>query len=240
MTASTSSSGADAPAVTPTMPGEVVGELGGRVDPVHPRAAGLAGELLEGHGVGRVGRPDHDHGVAAGGDLPSAPTGGWWWRSTGRCGRGSTGRGSAPGWRRATPSQSRWLTAWSGRAGRPARRTSGSAATSSTDLDPVDGVGGDGHGADGLLVALVADVDDLVALAGPHLDLVVDLGDQRAHGVDHVAAVGPGRGDHLGGRAVGREHDRAALGHLVDVVDEDHARGPRSAAPPSWLCTISW
>ena len=64
-------------------------------------------------------------------------------------------------------------------------------------------VGRDRHRADRLLVALVADVDDAVALAGPHLHLVVDLGDERAHRVDDVAAVGPGRGDDLGGRAVG-------------------------------------
>ena len=91
-------------------------------------------------------------------------------------------------------------------------------------LDPVDGVGCDRHGADRLLVALVADVDDPVALARPHPHLVVDLGHQRAHRVDHVAALGPGRRDHLGSRAVGRQHDRRAVGHVGDVVDEDHAQ----------------
>ena len=60
-------------------------------------------------------------------------------------------------------------------------------------LDPVDGLGGHGHGPDRLLMALVADVDDAVPLAGAHLDLVVHLGDQRAHGIDHVGAPPDGR-----------------------------------------------
>ena len=74
-------------------------------------------------------------------------------------------------------------------------------------------------------MAVVADVEDGVALAGPDLELVVDLGDQRADRIDHHPPVGPGRGHHLGGRAVGRQHERGAGRHLVDVVDEDHALG---------------
>ena len=35
----------------------------------------------------------------------------------------------------------------------------------------------------------------------------------------------PGRRHHLGGRAVGRQHDRRAVGHVGDVVDEHHAEG---------------
>ena len=64
-------------------------------------------------------------------------------------------------------------------------------STSATDSTRCDRVGRDGHRADRLLVALVADVDDAVALAGPHLHLVVHLGDERAHRVDHVAAPRP-------------------------------------------------
>jgi hypothetical protein len=75
-------------------------------------------------------------------------------------------------------------------------------------------------------VAVVADVEDRVALAGPDLELVVDLGDQRAHGVDHHPPAIPGRRDHLGGRAVGRQHQGRAGRHLVHVVDEDDAPGP--------------
>ena len=51
-----------------------------------------------------------------------------------------------------------------------------------------DRVGGDRHGADGLFVAFVADVEHGVALAGPHLQLVVDLGDEGADGVHHDPA----------------------------------------------------
>ena len=90
-------------------------------------------------------------------------------------------------------------------------------------LDQPDRVGRDRERADGLVVAGVADVEDREALAGPHLRFVVHLGDERAHRVHHVAALGAGRGDDLGRRAVRREHERRARRHLDDVVDEDHA-----------------
>ena len=89
-------------------------------------------------------------------------------------------------------------------------------------FDSADRVGRDGHGADRFLVALVADVQDAVALAGANLDLVVHLGDQRTHRVDDEAAASLGRGDDIGCRTVRRQHDRPALGHLGDIVDEDH------------------
>ena len=50
-------------------------------------------------------------------------------------------------------------------------------------------VGSHRHRANSLFVSLVADVDDLVTLARPDLDLVVDFRDQRAHRVDDVAAA---------------------------------------------------
>ena len=84
-------------------------------------------------------------------------------------------------------------------------------------------LGRDGHGAHRLLVAGVADVEDGVALAAPHLELVVHLGHERADGVDDDAALGPGRRDDLGSRAVGAEHQGRTLGHLGHVVDEDDA-----------------
>ena len=62
-------------------------------------------------------------------------------------------------------------------------------------LDPLEQAHrgrGHGHGADRLLVAVVAHVEHGVALAGPDLELVVDLGHQRAHGVDHHPAPVPG------------------------------------------------
>ena len=91
-------------------------------------------------------------------------------------------------------------------------------------LDEVDGVGRDRHRADRLVVALVADVDDGVALAGPHLDLVVHLGDQRADGVDDEAAVGTrAAATTSGAEPWALSISGRALGHLGDVVDEHHA-----------------
>ncbi len=72
-------------------------------------------------------------------------------------------------------------------------------------------------------MSLVADVDDAIPLAGAHLDLVVHLRDQGAHGIDHVAPVGACGIDDLGGRTMGREHDGAAGGDISDVVDEHDA-----------------
>ncbi len=75
-------------------------------------------------------------------------------------------------------------------------------------------------------MAVVADVQHGVALAGPDPELVVDLGHQRADRVDHDPTVGPGRRHHLGGRAVGREHERSSGGHVLHVVDEHDPLGP--------------
>src|SRR5207302_650760 len=86
--------------------------------------------------------------------------------------------------------------------------------------------GGLGQRADRLVMAGVADVEDRVALPGPHPGLVVDLGDQRADGIDHEPALLPGGGHHIGRRAVGREHHRGSVGDVVDAVDEDHAQVP--------------
>ena len=74
-----------------------------------------------------------------------------------------------------------------------------------------------------LLVALVPDEQDLVAVAGEALDLVVDLGHQRARGIEGVQIQGPGLAVHLRGHAVGGEHQVGAVGHLVGLVDEDDA-----------------
>jgi hypothetical protein len=90
-------------------------------------------------------------------------------------------------------------------------------------LDPVDRIGRDRHRADRLLVTLVADVDDPISLSGSDLDLVVDLGDERADRIHHVGTTAAGRLDHLRGGAVGGQHDRAADGNLGDVVDEHHS-----------------
>ena len=79
------------------------------------------------------------------------------------------------------------------------------------------------HGADRLLVPGVPDVEDGVALSAPHLELVVNLRHEWAHGVDDDPAPGPGRLDDLGSRTVGTEHEGRPGGHVGHVVDEDDA-----------------
>ena len=74
-----------------------------------------------------------------------------------------------------------------------------------------------------LLVALVADHHDRVAVGGEAPRRDVDLGHQRAGGVDRPQAAGggvlvDGRGD-----AVGGEDDHLALRHLGLLLDEDRA-----------------
>ena len=74
-----------------------------------------------------------------------------------------------------------------------------------------------------LLVALVADEDDRVALLGELPRLDVDLGHQRAGGVDRPQ---PARRRVLvdrRGDAVGGEDDELALGDLGLLLDEDRA-----------------
>jgi len=90
-------------------------------------------------------------------------------------------------------------------------------------FDAMDVARSDRHRADRLFVAFMTDVDDLVALLGARLHFVVDLGDERTDGVDDIAALGPSSRHDLGGRAVGRKHDRSTSRHIGDVVDEDHA-----------------
>ena len=72
-------------------------------------------------------------------------------------------------------------------------------------------------------MAGVTDVEHGEALAGPDPRFVVHLGDERAHRVHDVAALGAGRVDHFGRRAVRRQHERRAGRDLGDVVDEHHA-----------------
>ena len=74
-----------------------------------------------------------------------------------------------------------------------------------------------------LFVALVADEQDLEVVAREAHGLAVHLGHERAGGVDGVqAAVGGGVHDRRRD-AVRAEDDVGALGHLVDLVDEDRA-----------------
>ncbi len=84
-------------------------------------------------------------------------------------------------------------------------------------------IGGLTGGADDLLVALVADQQDVVVVAGEALGLVVHLGDQRAGGVDDLQLALGGSRVHGRRDAVGGEHHDRAFRHLVVVVDEDRA-----------------
>ena len=53
--------------------------------------------------------------------------------------------------------------------------------------------------------------------------LAVDLGDQRAGRVDIEEVAPAGLGRNGLGHAMGGEHDRAVVGHLVEFVDEHRA-----------------
>ena len=91
-------------------------------------------------------------------------------------------------------------------------------------LDQPDRLGRDRERADRFVVAGVADVEDREALAGPHLGLVVDLGDERAHRVHHETALRRGRRATTSGAEPWAESmSGAPARHFVDVVDEDHA-----------------
>jgi hypothetical protein len=78
-------------------------------------------------------------------------------------------------------------------------------------------------GAVDLLVALVADEHDRVAVAREAARLGVDLAHERAGGVDDVEIAGGGGRADGGGDAVGGEHERGAGRYLVDLLDEHRA-----------------
>ena len=84
-----------------------------------------------------------------------------------RPGRPQVGEALLRGRRARRPSRGGESVVWASRATGSVER--GQGVDLGHRLDPVDRVGRHRHRADGLLVALVADVDDVVALAGPHL-----------------------------------------------------------------------
>jgi hypothetical protein len=69
----------------------------------------------------------------------------------------------------------------------------------------------------------VTDQVDRQALAREALGLVVDLGHERAGGVDRAQPAQRGVAVHFGCDAVGREHDGGALRHVVLALDEDRS-----------------
>ena len=78
-------------------------------------------------------------------------------------------------------------------------------------------------GAFDLGMPLMADEDDLAPVSGIALAFLVDLGDQRAGGVDHRQAAPLGRVFDRLADAMGAEHGDRALRYLVDLVDEHGA-----------------
>src|SRR5699024_9818574 len=101
-----------------------------------------------------------------------------------------------------------------------------------TDLDLVDlfrafhdldVVGGLTAGALHLLVADVADEDDVPVLGGKTLGLLVDLGDERAGRVDRLELTLLGLLVYSGGDAVRGEDDDGSLGDLIGFFHEDRA-----------------
>ena len=90
-------------------------------------------------------------------------------------------------------------------------------------LDQDDALRGLAHRAFDLFVACVADHDDRVAVGRELAGLDVDLGDQRAGGVDRLEV--PRLGVLVDRRrdAVGAEDDHLALGDLGLLFDEDRA-----------------
>src|SRR6266705_1906019 len=91
--------------------------------------------------------------------------------------------------------------------------------------DEVDGAWGLAHRPDDLFVAFVTDKYDVIALASELAGLLVDLGHQRAGGVDDLEITRPGLLVDLRGDAVGREDHGRARRDLVQLVHEDGALG---------------
>ena len=82
------------------------------------------------------------------------------------------------------------------------------------------------HGADHLGVAGMADQHDLAAPAEMDLGLAMDLGDQRAGGVEMEQVPQARRLRHRLGDAMGGEHHRlVGVRNLVQLLDEDGALG---------------
>ncbi|CAM5319444.1 hypothetical protein SVIOM342S_01019 [Streptomyces violaceorubidus] len=96
-------------------------------------------------------------------------------------------------------------------------------ATSARSVDELDVVGGLAGGADDLLVALVADQQDVVVVVREADGFLVDLGDERAGGVDGGEAATLGFFVDDGGDAVRGEHHDVPRGDLLRPLDEDRA-----------------
>ncbi len=80
------------------------------------------------------------------------------------------------------------------------------------------------EGADHFVVVGVADQDDRIVLTGKANRFQMDLGDQRAGGVDHLKMTLLGLFANRWGNAMGAEDDTRALRHLAQFIHEDRAR----------------
>jgi hypothetical protein len=88
-------------------------------------------------------------------------------------------------------------------------------------LHDLGGLGSFACGTDNFLMVFMAHEQDLITLSRVADGLGVDLGDQGAGGVDRGQAAFFGEGPYGRGDAMGGEDDDAALGDLVQVIDED-------------------
>lgn len=195
-------------------------ELLGAVDAKDAGAADFASEPLECKGVRGVGRADHHYRIASRGDL---------------CERGLTiGRGKAqvaaargPDVGESAPGCVEDVFPVAVTEGGLSKKSDrllelGECLDVTNRFDSMHGIRCHRHRAHRFLVALVADVDDLVSLARTDLHLVMDLRHERAHRVNDVPSRCSGRCEHLGSRSVSAEHDRTARWDDCDVVDEHH------------------
>ena len=90
-------------------------------------------------------------------------------------------------------------------------------------LDQVHALFGLAHGALDFRVAGVADHDNLGAMLAHLADFDVDLGHQRASGIEHLQAARLGFFAHRLRDAVRRKHQRVAWRDIIEVFDEDRA-----------------
>ena len=238
ITASTSSSGALAPAVTPTIArvadvAEV--ELVGSVDTQHGRAPGFARDLRERDRVRRVRAADHDDRVGAARDLGERVAGGWSSQSTDRCGSRSTPTGTVPALRRRSrPIRSgRASSARARRPGRDRRRSAAAASRSPTCSTSRIESGATASVPTASSWPAWPTYRIVKPLRARTLASWCTLVTSGHTAFDDVAAVGACRVDDLGRAAVGRQHERRAGRDVGDVVDEDHALSRGSGRPPT-------
>ena len=199
-------------------------DLAGVVDAVRRLGPGLEGDLGQPHGVRGVGRADHDHQVGTLADLLDrelAVLGGVADVVAGRVEQLREALPDRVDGRHRLVDRQRGLGE-PGHLGRVAHDDAGHVGGALHELDVLGGLAG---GALDLLVALVADQQDVVVVAGEAARLVVHLGHQRAGRVDRLQRALGRLLVHHRRDAVGREHDRLPLGHLVELLDEDRAAG---------------